>query len=148
MMGSFLIRADSNVNGAAKDRPSVSNMALPQMGLGGLRIDADGRGATGPLAKRVTRQEGSITRFCGAFLKAKRGRFFAPDGAARVIAACRLSIFDSWRGPLPFVHCPLRAVPSGADNIFRVYGMRRSPFPRAATTLYLMSLPLRPPELN
>jgi hypothetical protein len=80
MMGSFLIRAGSNVTGAAEDRSYVSNMALPEMGLGGLRIDADGRGATGPLATRVTRQGGSITRFCGAFLKATGGRFLPRTG--------------------------------------------------------------------
>ena len=51
---------------------------------GGLCINADQRGATTPLAKRVTRQDSAITRFCGAFLKGRARAFCAPDGAASV----------------------------------------------------------------
>jgi hypothetical protein len=139
-MGSFLIRANSNANGAAEDRSSVSNTALPEMGLGGLRIDADRRGATGPLATRVTRQEGSITRFCGAFLKATRGRFSRRTGlhACLPLADCRFRFMETSAAlrPLSAACCALLA-----DNIFRMYGMRRSPFSRVSTTLYFMSSP-------
>jgi hypothetical protein len=42
--------------------------------LGGLCINADQRGATDPLVRRVTRQDSAMTRFCGAFPKG-RARF-------------------------------------------------------------------------
>jgi hypothetical protein len=51
---------------------------------GGLCINAAQRGATVPLARRVTRQDSAITRFFGAFLNSQARAFCAPDGAASV----------------------------------------------------------------
>ena len=52
--------------------------------LGGLYINAHQRGATTPWAKRVTRQDSAVTRFCGALLNGQARAFWAPDGAAGV----------------------------------------------------------------
>ena len=52
--------------------------------LGGLSINASQLGATARWAKRVTRQDSAVTRFCGAFLKGRAREFWAPDGAASV----------------------------------------------------------------
>jgi len=52
--------------------------------LGGLCSNADQRSATTRWAKRVTRQDSAITRFCGTFLKGRVREFCAPEGAASV----------------------------------------------------------------